>query len=153
MTFEELESVGNGRNERNDCSVIAVALTCNVPYEYAHEALREAGRRDRGTVPNWVILQAINSIGGTIGKSYIFELEKNSDGRKTGEVVNPDGQVVRYIVNHAVTCRTIEKYADPDKRYLVFVRGHVLAVVDGKVQDWTEGRRFVVRSMMEVKGA
>ena len=35
-------------------------------------------------------------------------------------------------------------------KYLLFVSGHVLAMVDGEVLDWTQGRRHQVKGYLKI---
>lgn len=102
--------------ETKDCSVKAVAFVCKVSYDTAHAALRKQGRRNRKGAYTGQIINACASLG--------FKVEQ----------INP------YQVHRtgAKTVRTAEgKFAG---NCLIFVRGHVLASVDGRIKDWTEGR-------------
>ena len=113
--------------EHNDCSVRAVTLACSVPYETARAALRVAGRQPRQGALDHHIKKAVRALGHTTGK-YIRP--KQANGSK-------------------YTPKTITK-AYPQGRYLVYTRDHVFALVNGKVLDWTEGRRHHIIAVQEV---
>ena len=48
------------------------------------------------------------------------------------------------------TCRTLEKNLPKKGRYLITVRGHVLAAVDGKVHDWSSGRLHRINKVYKI---
>lgn len=113
-------------NEDRDCAVKATALVTDVSYEVAHAALKAQGRKNRcGTYPVQY-RSAIAAMG--------FE--------------------VRKVEFKRCTVRTIGAQLRRGK-FLVRVNRHVLAVVDGKVMDWTDGRLHRVKDVYEVvsKGA
>jgi len=110
------------KNEYNDCSVKALAIVTNQPYIKAHTVLQKLGRKNRkGCMPH-EILASIKEMGF----SY----------KDCGRL--------------AKTVTTLEAAVSPSRRYICFVRGHVLAVVNGKIEDWTEGRKYRVQTVIEV---
>ena len=109
------------KRERNDCAVKAVAVTTQTPYEEVHALFKALGRRDRGRTMDWVTVQAVLKLGYT---------------RIPREV---DGKTIRTAAPKLT-----------NGRYLVFVRGHVLAVVDGKTEDWSDGRLNRIKCVYEV---
>lgn len=114
--------------EHGDCSVRAVALTTNVPYETAHIALRVAGRRNRRGAFENQIIKATRSLGYTVDPKVI---PKQSNGS-------------------LYTAKTIGRVY-PTGNYLVYTRGHVFALVNGSVLDWTEGKKHRVLGLQRVK--
>lgn len=115
-------------NEHGDCSVIAVALTCRVDYDLAHVAMRAAGRKPRRGAFHEQIRKAVKSLGKEPQKYLIIR--------------KPNGS--KY------TPKTIGK-AYPQGRYLVYTRGHVFALVNGEVQDWTAGKKNHILGIQRVK--
>jgi len=110
------------KNEHNDCSVKALAIATNEPYIKAHTMMQKMGRKNRkGCMPH-EILASIKEMGF----SY----------KDCGRL--------------SKTVTTLEAAVSPSKRYICFVRGHVLAVVNGKIEDWTEGRKYRVQTVIEV---
>ena len=115
-------------HEANDCSVLALAMGCHVDYHVAHVALRTAGRRDRHGVFPEHIRKATRTLGHTFGPML---RPKQANGSK-------------------YTPKTLAK-AYPKGRYLAFSRDHVFALIDGKVQDWHEGRRYHIIKVHQLK--
>ena len=110
-------------SETNDCSVKAVSILCDVPYHVAHKALKLQGRKNRKGSNYFSIMFAIKSLGFKV-------------------------QEVKHI---AKTMTTITR--DPvvqDGYFAVFTRGHIASVVNGKVEDWTDGRRHKVKEVVKV---
>lgn len=48
------------------------------------------------------------------------------------------------------TIVTAQRHLPKKGKYLILVRSHVVAVVDGEVADWSEGRRLRVQSIYKV---
>jgi len=121
--YQKMVKFAKDNNEHNDCSVKAVAIACDVPYKVAHKALERAGRKPRkGVFPNQ-IQAAVESLGYGVAQWQ-------------------------------VTAKTMSKLgADPELQkghYMVFVRGHVAALKDGVIEDWTQGRRHRVNKVARV---
>ena len=118
-------------NDRNCCTVIATAKACKVSYGKAFNALKREGRKTgRGTRPRVYIL-AMAALGYAAR-----EIESDHVGRTIG---------------------TAERQLPPRGTYLIHVRGHVAAYVDGKLHDWTSAElngkpcRRIVTDIHQVK--
>lgn len=120
-TFNDCLTESKALGERNDCTVKAIAIAGDLSYHQTHEMLSRKGRRrGHGCVTvQWEA--AMRDLG--------LEWTETSRPRK------PNGQ--------GYTMKTIAR-AFPRGRHIVRVRGHVAALVDGKVEDWTEGRQHRV---------
>lgn len=92
---------GRVASEHNDCSVRAWAIAKQLPYAEAHAAFKAAGRPDRGRTP-WRVSVAV------MGQPT-FQPRWKSD------------------------CPTYAQWVreNPAGRWVVIVRGHAFAVVDG----------------------
>jgi hypothetical protein len=110
--------------EENDCTVRALANALGMPYKLAHGILARAGRKPKHgmVVTDWqpvyerlgIKLQSVH--GNTKGARFVSH--KYNIERKAGitlERLLPSLQQGRYIIK---------------------IRGHVLAVVNGKVLDY-----------------
>ena len=79
--------------EKNDCTVVATAATCNVQYWEAHAALKRHGRvKHKGAGPH-IYLEAIKDLGCKtrwFSWSEICELARNNGARflTSNSVVN-----------------------------------------------------------------
>lgn len=126
ITFQEVQRESQAIGETNDCTVKAVSIACQVPYSEAHQYLKSLGRKNRRG-HHW---QA-NGIG------YAEALHK----------IGVEGVEVGF---RSKTVKTLARELTKG-HYMVKVKGHVLAIVDGKVEDWTEGRQHRVLKVMRIK--
>jgi len=115
--------------ERNDCSVMAVALICKVTYEQAHNFMKEAGRDHGEAATVQAILDVIKGEGFTV--------------LKIQEPRQPNGY--RY------TPKTVPRHFK-NGRYLCTTRDHAFALIDGKVEDWAHNRRYYIKTMYRITG-
>ena len=123
-TYNEIlvSSTRTSLRETRDCAVIAVAAVCNVEYGVSHATLKKNGRKNRtGTYFN-TIRDSVTELG--------FNIELINTGAKT--------------------VSTIADYLPRNGNFLVRVSGHILAVSDGKVLDWTAGRRHRVQNVYAI---
>lgn len=123
MNYLKADKLSNEMREKNDCSVKAVSILCDVPYKVAHKALQRAGRKTGRGVTEFAIEWAISMLGFTT------------------DLVRVD----------ALTVTTLEHDPEVQKGYyLAIVRGHIASIVNGRVEDWTRGRRHKVLSVRQV---
>lgn len=118
-------------NEKNDCSVCAIALATTEGYCVAHRALEVQGRLAGKATPRRMSERAIEALGYKITKFYPSK-------------VLPSGGYGRF------TPRTITKWTDLDKRYVAFVRGHMFAIVNNQVEDWSGRGKGTCHRIQEV---
>lgn len=137
--YRALNREGYARGERDDCSVIAIAAATGAPYEKAHAAMREAGRKDRGGACRYSIRAALGLLGAR------------------AEDVEPVRFLARYPGAHKnlrnVTSHHPDRFPSAWKDgciYLLFTAGHVLCVRDGENHDWTRGRSMRVRAIWKI---
>jgi hypothetical protein len=136
-TISESQRVG----ERNDCVPIALALTCNVPYRQVLSVCREHGREDgRGML---LYTRSGGDILPDLVKALGCRIERPVEMRVTYNRYGYTNFRPRFTV------ATVGKRY-PKGVYLVRIRRHILAMVDGQVLDWTSGRRHLVTDVLEV---
>ena len=153
------EKISNSFNETNDCVVRALANGCNMNYRQAHAILKRKGRKNRKGTPHKITINVF--FQHSKGKIYIpsdydhaLEISKRSkkydvkivdDANKLG--IDMQYEIVPKLLTISQFCRKYNK-----GRYLVIVRGHALAVVDGVPQDWTStNSRHHIGTFFEVK--
>lgn len=107
----------------NDCSVTALSEALNISYPLAHYVMHRFGRKDGKGASNFDILRAFSNMGALI------------------EAAPRPARI---------TVAKLPTILDPNKTYIAFVHGHVLAIVKGDVRDWTKGRRHIVKELYEV---
>jgi len=113
--------------EKNDCAVIALSIVMRSTYKEAHQLCASIGRKNRRGTHTRQTFHAIRAAG--------FKLEP-----------------VKRMVQKNGCKYTPKTIGDKLKRgyYLCFCRGHVFAVVNGDVEDWTEGRQHRITSAYKV---
>ena len=129
-TYSELAKIGNRYyGDTNFCSVLAIAVVADISYGKAFHAYKRAGRRKRqGTY-----IQMQNKIV----KEFNLKMTPDFD-----KMAIYQGKTLNNVLN---ACKNWSG------RYLVYVRGHVLAIRDGICEDWTaEGSRRKVTTIYKV---
>lgn len=115
------------QNETRDCSVIAVAIVARMTYKEAHTAMKEAGRRDKRGAHTHTSVYAIRKAGFSVK-------EVKNMKQKNGSKYTP---------------KTIGKKFKKGY-YICVVDGHIFAVVNGIVEDWTDGRQHHITDAYKV---
>ena len=121
------------RMERNDCVVRAIAASFEIPYDEAHSFVKGIfNRKDKDGTRYYYILR-MNELTSAFGKS-VQKLGKRYEDHKQGKLTldrkywAKGGHVYR-----AMSVGSFLKEYSTGK-YLVFVKGHAFAVVDGVVK-------------------
>lgn len=128
--YAKLRSDSDAMNERGDCSVVAVAAVTGVPYNVAHKAMSDAGRR-RGTGAHMSqIERAVESLGYKMNRIDMRDKIRQYPGRHATALSN--------VTTHHPD-RFKHVWADGNI-YIFSTRSHVAAVVNGENVDWTKGR-------------
>ena len=120
-----LESTLKG--ERSDCAVKAFALVFGVDYEDMHLMFKREGRRNGNGTDTRISNNVLIKLGHPIETKMI----RGEKGQKI-----TTGRIGQYL---------------PEGKFLVFTSGHMLALVDGEVLDWTEGRRHRVKYVIKIE--
>jgi hypothetical protein len=112
--------------EENDCAVIAVSIVTGVHYIDVHGMFEARGRKPRGSTKNWTIWSVLKRLG--------FQREK--------------------VEVQSRTVRTLgREFRDRPGVYLAWTSGHILAIKDGEIMDWTHGRLHRIIEVEEVSYA
>jgi hypothetical protein len=126
--YKAMRDCSNRFKENKDCAVIATAIVTRTSYEEAHALLKKFGRQNgRGTKFMSITQPAIESIGYTVT-----------------EVKNNKQQNGSYYTPKTIGQKLTKGY------YLCRVKGHIFAVVNGEVLDWTKGRRHRIIAINQV---
>lgn len=123
--YDKVNKKSKAMGERRDCSVIAVAIVCNLPYEYVHPIFTEKGRTERqGTYmyTTRAVLRHLNVWYESLPEEQWF----------------------------GKTFRTFERNCPRNKRYLLSNRTHMLACVNGEVIDWAQNRLHRLTDVWEI---
>jgi len=111
---------------KGDCSVKCVSIVCDVPYMVAHKALQQEGRILGKGATYFQIRQAITALG--------YDLEDVEVEAKTMTTLDRDRQVQKGY-------------------FYALLRGHIASVVNGKIEDWSQGRRHKIIEVCKVTPA
>lgn len=126
--YNEVFSRSKELNERNDCVVKAMAISCDISYDQAHEAHQKVGRKHRRGFVTDNIEDVYENIGANL--ELIGEPPKQPSG-------------------YSYTPKTIHKLCQQG-RFICFCRGHIFAVVDGEVLDWTANTKHRITKVYKV---
>lgn len=138
--YAAMRSAAGELNEKNDCSVRALALVCEITYQEAHALLTLEGRKNRHGTPFSYTCAALESLG-----FKAVRIEQN-------DIIS------QYPGIHSTALKGITSHHParfPDvwkngKKYLMQTRGHILAVIDGKAHDWSAGKALRCKVLYEV---
>ena len=125
-TYRTVLESSNKFNETADCSVISMSIATGKSYEECHKAFKEAGRKDRRGVGLGMIENVLQQFG-----------------------FNNEIKVCATELGKRITVNQAGKYLK-DGKYIAVTRNHALAIVNGVVHDWTEGRRHQVKFFYKV---
>ena len=112
-TYDSVKGVSDQMCESNDCAVIAVSLVARRPYDEVRQLFSDAGRRHRGRTKDEYTFKVLKTIG-----LHLMELPS--------------------VPQTVKQCEYDLRFTNS---YLIWTSGHILAMINGVVQDWTNGRR------------
>lgn len=125
IDYEKMNLAAMNNNDNNMCTVIALACCKNWTYEGAYKYAQKHGRK--------------HGCGMIVSKIERMLGIKWEDWKWTQE-----------LYGRRLTPNTFAKM-HPKGKYYCLTRSHAIAIVDGVVQDWTEGRRYQIQRFIEVK--
>jgi hypothetical protein len=124
--WDTMATASRNHGETNDCTVLALTAATGLTYDECHAALAKTGRRNRKGC-TWYIQgpKAARALGFDMRR-----MEKNEYRAKTMITAERD----RALRSGHFVCQ---------------VSRHVAAVIDGKVIDWSAGRRKIIQAVYE----
>lgn len=111
----------------NDCAVLALSLVTGEPYATVSAALSAYGRKKGQGTPNWMSRKYLKDSGFVLVRENIQNIIQTYP--------RPHCDVLKNFTTHHP--RRFPGCVDPNKKYLAYTRGHVLAIIGGIVQDWS----------------
>ena len=124
--LRDCKSASYALDEKNDCTVRAIAITTGEGYDMAHYAMEEHGRRKGKGAQLYAMKDACEALGYEMLKLHRDKWE-----------------------DVAKTATTATKLQWPG-RYIISFRGHVAAMVDGDIYDWVKGRRHRILDIYHI---
>jgi hypothetical protein len=110
----EVWNASSKQHENNDCTVKALAIATGLDYSVVHAAFTKAGRKNRKGCNRRITKIAAAALG--------FDMEPTVFSAKTAITVERDRRL-------------------QSGRYVIGMTRHLAAMVDGKLHDWSKGRR------------
>ena len=151
--------------ETNDCTVRACAVAAQIEYPVMHEYLKACGRKHRRGMRGHAYRKALAELGFDLiqlqGPVYEYKHTvvdgcwKYNCRTGTEHWVNDHFRTTRRAVKgsgidyQSLTVTRLQRELTSGT-YLVNTDGHVLALVDGVVHDYTDGRRHRIESVWRV---
>jgi hypothetical protein len=123
--------------ETNDCTVKALSVVAGIPYDQAHRELKALGRR---------------SGKGFSMSRFLYAVRKHKETRRLNQREFMAQHYEHAHVGQSVTPSHPVRFAAywPKGTFIMETRGHVLAVKDGEVCDWSEGRALRCLNLYQV---
>ncbi len=139
--FRALKAEGRQIGEHNDCTVIAIAAACGVPYEQAHAALAAAGRKPGKGASYFVMRTALAKLGKDVAARTAREFIATRYPKAH--------RVLKSVTTHH-PARFNKVWRDGRSYILCLKTNHVAAVVDGELHDWSRGRALQCDLIWEI---
>lgn len=141
-SYDDLAKVGKKYyKDTGFCAVIAIATACKISFGKARAMCKKLGRPDRKGTPLPIIGEVIRRRGYRAKPLTTFDL--NTKGGWTWYTDRSDWE---YVGHHLKTMPN----KLPKGTYMILVRNHILTMVDGKINDWSEGRSLRVQRVWEI---
>lgn len=137
--YEDLRRSANELGEKDDCGVKAVAVACDISYEKAHAMLKEEGRKDR----NGTAFRFTERVCAKLGKKLVRIHSCDFIDKYPGA----HSKLKNVTTHHPRRFNSVWK---DGKTYLFLTSGHILAVKDGVVIDWSVNNSLRVVYIYEV---
>jgi hypothetical protein len=121
QTYEQLNKQAIKKRDHNHCTVIATSTVCEISYDRAYKKLERVGRKHRRGT--WMFYEVVRRQG--------YDMQK---------VENTRGM-------------TVSKFAElyPKGTYLLHVRAHAIAIVNGVINDHTSEQVLKRKSKRRIK--
>lgn len=132
---DEADSIG----ENNDCAIKAISLVSGLNYIESKRLIDFYGRNKKGGTPTETIIKAIDQIGLIMTPIIQKDIIKMYPGVHSG---------LKSITSHHMD--RFNSVWKNGKRYLLFSKTHVWAVIDGLNHDHTRGRSVQCKWIYEI---
>ena len=144
MSTALYETVRKDGHDTKDCAVIAVSIATDTDYDVVHKMMKKNGRKDGKGTPYDIIMKTLAELGYTTNAlredSYTWGRRRYKKVKRVlRTVVGRSYEVLKFV--NADTIGQMNDHKLPEGTFLVQTYSHILAVKDGKVHDWTNGRR------------
>ena len=142
MEFRHVRETARSIGENNDCSVLALALLADVPYQEAHKAMADAGRKFKKGTPLSVTYRVYKAMGLKLTTLTKTEFISQYPGVHKN---------LKCITSHHPN--RFPGVFKQGKKYLCHTGTHAFAIIDGKTMDWSVAKALRVQIIYEVTKA
>jgi hypothetical protein len=132
MDLETIQETREYLSDKGCCALVATAVAFDIDFKESQQYYDNAGRRRR------------------TGTS-ILQINRVVDKLKLSQDVNVEQEKPSIYTNgKTMTAGNCIKYLDDDCNYIALTSGHALGIREGKVEDWTAGRRHHITKLYKV---
>jgi hypothetical protein len=132
MDLKTIQETREYLSDKGCCAVVATAVAFDIDFKESQQYYDNAGRRRR------------------TGTS-ILQINRVVDKLKLSQAVNVEQEKPTIYTNgKTMTAGNCIKYLDDDCNYIALTSGHALGIREGKVEDWTAGRRHRITKLYKV---
>jgi len=131
--YKRLKELADVMGDRACCGPIALAAATGIKYQEAFNIYAEEGRKKGQGVHDHQIVNATKRSGFYPCQFYSRYLMKD------------------YKYANTMTFNNAAKVLDKDKTYMLVGSSHVATLRNGKIIDWTQGRKLQVQWVIEVQ--
>ena len=144
MSTATYDATRNKGFDTKDCAVIAVSIATDTDYDVVHSMMKKHGRKDGKGTHMDITTKTLQELGWTTNTlredAYKWGRGRYKKVKRVlSTVVGRSYELLKFV--DCDTVNQMSKRRLPQGRYLVQTRGHILTVKDGKVHDWTNGRK------------
>ena len=130
MKYETLNKSTEYRSEKRDCTVVALALLSGEEYKDAYAALELAGRKRNCGAYTYQTMEAFKILDVELTQLPSISIRQKNGSRYTPKTIGKRYQKGKFL------CRS---------------HGHMFALIDGVVEDWSRNRRLHIKQMWKVE--
>jgi len=162
MDYKEIEKELENIDDTNNCTVISASVAFDLPYKQVSDFYFLNGRkRNKGLLSeetDKMIKKLAKKEGFKVTKYYPHQEDivahvsgsyTNYKKSSTRHWITKDGDDFLCTSFGHMTAKNAETYL-PKGNYILGVRGHVIGVKNGVVQDWTKGRKHYINRIWKV---
>jgi hypothetical protein len=132
MDLKTIQETREYLSDKGCCALVATAVAFDIGFKESQQYYDNAGRRRR------------------TGTS-ILQINRVVDKLKLSQAVNVEQEKPSIYTNgKTMTAGNCIKYLDDNCNYIALTSGHALGIREGKVEDWTEGRRHRITKLYKV---
>lgn len=125
------------KGDDNMCTLIANSMAFDLDYGWVYDFMSKEGREHGRGLQAWRSKEIIEKIAKKLGYDT-----KWYDGYDLHEMRSNDGG--KYM-----TTANFNNYFS-NGNYILKIKGHAVACVDGKIADYTKGRKFRIRDVCKI---